>query len=141
PLVTFGYAASAQVRATAFGSQTRFDTPASDFTVALQVAGEHNVRNALAACAAAHALGIAPRAMREGLAAFAGVPGRLQRRAGIGGSLVIDDSYNANPDSMRAAIQVLAAEGARRVLVMGDIGELGARSGAMDAELGAVARE
>jgi UDP-N-acetylmuramoyl-tripeptide--D-alanyl-D-alanine ligase len=147
-IVTFGLAESADVRASVERGersgrlpQVRIVTPVDAFAVMLQVAGEHNVRNALAACAAAHALEIPPHAMQQGLAGFAGVPGRLQRRAGPGKAAVIDDSYNANPESMKAAIRVLAAEPGRRVFVMGDMGELGDEARAMHAEVGAFARE
>jgi UDP-N-acetylmuramoyl-tripeptide--D-alanyl-D-alanine ligase len=139
--LTFGLGAGAQVRAEVSARDVRFRTPAGDFTVALQVAGEHNVRNALAACAAAHALGVPPEAMRAGLASFPGVPGRLQRRHAAPSSWVIDDSYNANPESMKAAIRVLAAERGRKVFVMGDMGDLGAGAAAMHAEVGAFARQ
>ncbi|HET9580478.1 MAG TPA: UDP-N-acetylmuramoyl-tripeptide--D-alanyl-D-alanine ligase [Usitatibacter sp.] len=140
-VVTFGFASSALVRGRFEGSELRVQVPSGAFSVALQVSGEHNARNALAACAAAFALEVPVHSMREGLSAFRGVPGRLQRRRGHGGGTVIDDSYNANPESMKAAIRVLAQEPAPRVLVMGDMGELGAGSDALHAEVGTFARE
>ena len=139
-IVTFGLGTGADVRATAAGPQMRIVTPQDAFAVTLHVAGEHNLRNALAACAAAHALGIPVAAMQQGLGEFPGVPGRLQRRRGPAGAWVIDDSYNANPESMRAAIDVLAAQEGRRVFVMGDMGELGAEAPSMHAEVGEAAR-
>jgi len=139
-IVTFGLSPDADVSATLANGEWRFRTPAGSFAVKLAVAGEHNVRNALCACAAAHALAIPVTAMRSALATFAGVPGRLQRRAGPEGSVVIDDTYNANPESMKAALKVLAAEPGRRVFVMGDMGELGSETRAMHAEVGEFAR-
>jgi len=139
-VITFGFADDADVRATSAGGEWRLRTPAGSFTTVLRVAGEHNVRNALAACAAAHALGVPLDAMRSALAAFAGVPGRLQRRAGPHASVVIDDTYNANPESMKAALDVLAADAGRRIFVMRDMGERGRESLAMHAEVGDYAK-
>jgi UDP-N-acetylmuramoyl-tripeptide--D-alanyl-D-alanine ligase len=141
PILSFGFKPEADVRGAVVPAGWRIATPAGAFIFAPQVRGEHNLRNAMAASAAAVALGIPALTMRAGLAGFGGVAGRLQRRQGPGASLVIDDSYNANPESMRAALRVLAEEPARKVFVMGDMGELGTDSPAMHAEVGAYARE
>jgi UDP-N-acetylmuramoyl-tripeptide--D-alanyl-D-alanine ligase len=109
------------------------------FTIKLSAAGEHNVRNALAACACALAAGIGQDAIVRGLQAFAPVSGRLQRKQAVGGATVIDDSYNANPDSVRAAIDVLAQSAAPRILVLGDMGEVGTQGPEFHEEIGAYA--
>ncbi len=93
--------------------------------IRLAIDGAHNVRNALAAAACASAIGVSPAAIAAGLAAFRPVRGRLARLNSAAGARLIDDSYNANPDSVRAAIDVLAAGAAPRVLVLGDMGEVG----------------
>jgi UDP-N-acetylmuramoyl-tripeptide--D-alanyl-D-alanine ligase len=116
--------------------------------IELAIAGQHNVRNALAAAACCRAIGIAPAAIVAGLAAFRPVAGRLVRQVRADGAVVIDDSYNANPDSVRAAIDLLADlgvgspgdEGSKTVLVLGDMGEVGSQGEAFHAEVGAWAR-
>jgi len=108
--------------------------------VTLRVIGRHAVANGLAAAAAAHALGLSLAEIAAGLVRFSGVPGRLRVRPGRHGARLIDDSYNANPDSVNAAIQVLAELPGRRVLVLGNMAELGADSAALHTQLGEQAR-
>jgi UDP-N-acetylmuramoyl-tripeptide--D-alanyl-D-alanine ligase len=126
------------------GNRLRVDTPVGGFEATLPLLGEHNARNALAATAAAVAANVPLDAIRRGLETFAPVKGRLQVKRAVKGSLagatVIDDTYNANPDSMRAAIDVLAASEAPRVLVMGDMGEVGDQGPEFHREVGAYAR-
>ncbi|MBW0170576.1 MAG: UDP-N-acetylmuramoyl-tripeptide--D-alanyl-D-alanine ligase [Hydrogenophaga sp.] len=103
-------------------------SPAGTATVRLQIAGRHNVRNALAATAAALAAGVSLEAVVRGLNAFEPVGGRsraLALRVGDRAITLIDDTYNANPDSVRAAIDVLAELPAPRLLALGDMGEVG----------------
>ncbi|QYD69510.1 UDP-N-acetylmuramoyl-tripeptide--D-alanyl-D-alanine ligase [Paraburkholderia edwinii] len=127
------------------GRTLRIDTPQGRIDATLQVLGAHNARNALAATAAALAAGVSLDAIKRGLESFGAVKGRLQvKRAVLGalaGATVIDDTYNANPDSMRAAIDVLATRPSPRVLVMGDMGETGDEGPAFHREIGAYAKE
>ena len=115
------------------------------FALQLAAAGEHNVRNALAAIACTLAIGVDVAAIKRGLETFVPVSGRLQRKlatvAGCAGALVIDDTYNANPDSVRAAIDVLAQAGAPRLLVLGDMGEVGNEGSKFHQEIGAYAQQ
>lgn len=124
-----------------YGAQIAVLTPQGEFTANLQVPGVHNVRNALAATAAAVALHIPLAEIASGLEKFGGVAGRLQRKAAMHGAVLIDDTYNANPSSMRAAIDVLAQAPGKRVFVMGDMGELGTDAARFHAETGAFARQ
>ncbi len=119
-------------------------TPAGSCALALRLAGRHNVKNALAAAACALAAGAPLTAIKRGLEAFVPVKGRSQlKSASLHGVRIalVDDSYNANPDSMRAAIDVLAAMRPPRLLLLGDMGEVGARGAEFHAEVGAYARE
>jgi len=112
--------------------------------VTLFMAGAHNAKNALAAAACALAAGAPLSAIRKGLESFEPVKGRSQLKAiERNGRRValIDDSYNANPDSVRAAIDVLATMRAPRAFLLGDMGEVGARGAEFHAEVGAYAKE
>jgi UDP-N-acetylmuramoyl-tripeptide--D-alanyl-D-alanine ligase len=121
-------------------SEITLRTPAGEARATLAIPGLHNVRNALAAAACAHAAGIAPDAIGRGLSAFRPYTGRLQVKRTAQGATLIDDSYNANPDSVRAAIDVLAACPAPTVLALGDMGEVGEHGPAFHREVGAYAK-
>lgn len=131
---------SAQHAADPEGIDLVMQTPGGKIRARLAVPGVHNVRNALAASAAALALSIDPPVIGDGLRNFSGIKGRLQRKRGRMGVVLIDDTYNANPASMRAAIAVLAAVAGRKILVMGDMGELGSEARDHHAALGEVAK-
>jgi len=122
----------------------RAQTPAGPVDYRLHIAGRHNVRNSLAAAACALAAGVPLEAIARGLEAFEPVKGRSRAiPVQIGGRSVtlVDDTYNANPDSVRAAIDVLAELPAPRLLVLGDMGEVGDQGPQFHAEVGQYARE
>lgn len=119
-------------------------TPAGAAAFALHIAGAHNVRNALAATACALAAGCPLEAVVRGLTGFEPVKGRSQLKTLVRGGrsvTLVDDTYNANPDSVRAAIDVLAALPGPRWLVLGDMGEVGDQGPAFHAEVGAYAKQ
>ena len=115
-------------------------TPAGDATLIIDAPGRHNMSNALAAASAALAIGVPLSAVVEGLESFRPVAGRLATLRTASGVTVIDDTYNANPDSVRAAIDVLAAAPPPRWLVLGDMGEVGASGPRFHREVGEYAR-
>src|SRR5690606_24329789 len=128
PRLRFGFGDNVEVTATevtqdAAGSAFLLVTPQGEIAVTLGVAGCHNLRNALAATACTLAAGCPLSAVAAGLNGFTAVQGRMQMQRLGDGTVLIDDTYNANPDSVRAAIDVLAGLPGPRALVLGDMGE------------------
>lgn len=142
---TFGLNSEANVSARytlhAFGSDITIHTPNANIQISLSAAGLHNVRNALAATAATLSIGISTDAIQEGLNTFEPVKGRLQKKVLHQGATLIDDTYNANPDSVRAAIDVLAYAHSPRIFILGDMGEVGDEGVAFHQEIGAYAKQ
>jgi UDP-N-acetylmuramoyl-tripeptide--D-alanyl-D-alanine ligase len=130
----------ASVGAHGFRTHFRLSAPQGSAAIELSLGGAHNVANALAAAAAAAAAGATLEHIAAGLAAVRAVPGRLQFKQSASGAWLIDDSYNANPSSMRAAIEVLATLSGRKWLVLGDMGELGAFAADAHTDIGEFAR-
>lgn len=148
PQLTFALQGEADIRAEAMWLDQHWaltlHTPAGAVSLSLHMAGVHNAKNALAAAACALAAGATLDAIRRGLEAFEPVKGRSQLKTVVlhgQPAALIDDSYNANPDSVRAAIDVLATMRAPRALLLGDMGEVGQRGPEFHAEVGAYARE
>ena len=146
PTLTFALTGPADVTCHAEWTQDHWavllETPAGAVTLQLQVAGWHNVKNALAASACALAAGCPLDAIGRGLEGFAPVKGRSQVKRlsrASGDATLIDDTYNANPDSVRAAIEVLASLPGPRWLVLGDMGEVGDQGQEFHREVGAFA--
>ena len=146
---TFGIeSTSADVRAvdiTVNASQAVTDyrllSKSGETTVRLPLLGEHNVMNALAATACCLSLGIALSAIKAGLEKMHAVKGRLQIKSGPTGVRVIDDTYNANPTSLAAALSVLCGFAGNRLLVLGDMGELGKDANQFHADAGKQAKD
>jgi UDP-N-acetylmuramoyl-tripeptide--D-alanyl-D-alanine ligase len=147
--VSFGLHPDADFRASAIeqrvgadGAELRFvlHSPGGQVPIRLSMAGRHNVQNALAAAAASVSAGATLAAVAAGLESMRNVPGRLRRVAGVKGIGLYDDTYNANPGSVRAAIAFLDSLPGERWLVLGDMAELGDDSAAMHREMGEAAR-
>ena len=128
-------------QSTVDGLQLEMSIDGTCFPIKLSAFGEHNARNAMAAAACALGLGIPLGAIQKGLAEFRPVKGRLQAQQLNQNKTLFDDTYNANPDSVKAAIDVLAGAASPRLLVLGDMGEIGTQGVQLHEEIGAYARE
>ena len=142
-IMTFGFEEGASVKGQYDPGRSRLDIHVGETAVAVQlnVIGEHNAHNALAVAACCHAIGIGSDVIAQGLESFQPVNGRLQRKIAANGANLIDDTYNANPDSVLAAIDVLVRMPSPRVLVLGDMGEVGSEGARFHEEVGIYARE
>jgi len=149
-IATFGVRAEADFKAKdvtqsieggRFATRFTLECPLGRSAIALQAGGAHNISNALAAAAAAAAAGASLEDITAGLADFRAVAGRLQLKAGLRDSWIIDDSYNANPSSVRAGLDVLRTLSGPTWLVLADMAELGAHASDSHADLGRYARE
>lgn len=142
-IVTFGLSEKATIFGKYHQDTGRLDIrlPGQDISVKLAIMGQHNACNALAATACCHAIGIESDVIARGLASFLPVNGRMQRKMALNGAQLIDDTYNANPDSVLAAIDVLAQMPSPRILVLGDMGEVGSQGAQFHKEVGEYARK
>ena len=145
-ILSFGLSAEAEIRASHIESSNdatdfMLHMPGTRFEVHLSLAGKHNVLNACAAAAIASALGISPGQIRQGIEAVLPVGGRLQHVTSASGAVLYDDSYNANPVSVQAAAEFLAAQEGTSWLVLGDMAELGGDAELLHAHTGWVIRE
>jgi UDP-N-acetylmuramoyl-tripeptide--D-alanyl-D-alanine ligase len=123
-----------------FHSRYRIHKPGGALNLSLSLPGEHNLMNALAAVAAAEALGVDNASIGPALQALGPVQGRMQPVSVPSGARLIDDSYNANPDSVRAALDVLRQLPGCRWLVLGDLAELGQDAGQLHLQVGRQAK-
>jgi len=144
-VVTFGLDQPADVSATfaldATGSTIQLRTPQGGISMRLSLLGRHNVANALAATAATQAAGASLADIQAGLEKLKSVSGRLEVTRGLHGARVLDDTYNANPGSLAAGVEVLKSAGGERVLVLGDMGELGEAAAEIHRQVGRLAKQ
>ena len=143
--ISFGFSTAADVYASNINSQiknhqfiTSFDcfTPKGNISIGLKLAGQHNVKNALAAATACLAVGLDLGQIKQGLETLQPVTGRLEPWIGRLGNIIIDDSYNANPNSLKVALQVLEQCSSEAWLILGAFNELGENSVAIHKEMG-----
>lgn len=139
-VLRFGIKMPAEVQGSYHDGCLAVTTPQGGFEVMLPLPGYHNAMNALAATAAAYAVGADLASIRMGLATLQPVPGRLRRIEGLGGILILDDTYNANLGSLKAGLEVLAKQAGIHWLILGDMAELGEAGPAMHREAGEFAR-
>jgi UDP-N-acetylmuramoyl-tripeptide--D-alanyl-D-alanine ligase len=144
-IISFGFASDADVSAAEINSRIENKQFVTSFVlvtaqqtipVSLKLAGQHNVKNALAAAAACLAVGIELKQIKQGLESLNPVTGRLQPWVGHLGNIIIDDSYNANPASLKAALEVLSQCPGESWLILGAFGELGEDSLSIHEQIG-----
>jgi len=143
-IISFGLEQQADVTASWSGSDAiklHMQTPLGECDISLPLQGRHNVMNVLAATAAAIAMGAELEMIKAGLEGIEAVPGRLQLQQGPAGMKILNDTYNANPDSFTAAVDVLVGMPGQKWLVLGDMGELGSEDESIHAECGRVASD
>jgi len=135
--ITFGLTKEATINCKVLDEQTiTILTPKENFDVKINLLGKHNIRNILAACACSYALDIPINIIKKGIEATKPFPGRLEIMDSGSGTIIINDSYNANPTSMREAVDVLASMKGKKILVIGDMAELGNNTYRYHQELG-----
>jgi UDP-N-acetylmuramoyl-tripeptide--D-alanyl-D-alanine ligase len=138
--LSFGLTNAADIKGNLVGNQLAVSTPQGSIQVTLNLLGRHNALNALAAIAGALAIGIALNKIKQGLEQLKPVKGRLASFRTAQGTWLIDDTYNANPSSMEAALKVLADLSGRKIFILGDMGELGADSVQLHEHIGQLAK-
>ena len=136
--ITFGFKKEATINCKVVDEQTiTISTPKENFEAKINLLGKHNISNILAACACSYALDIPINIIKKGIEAAKPFPGRLESFVSSGsGGIIINDSYNANPTSMREAVDVLASMKGKKILVIGDMAELGNNTNKYHQELG-----
>ena len=140
--ITFGFTQEATINCKVLNDQTiTIFTPEESFDVKINLLGKHNIKNILAACACSYALNIPGNVIKKGIEQIKPYTGRLEVINGLGGSVVINDSYNSNPTSMKEAVDVLRSMQGKKILIIGDMAELGDDTNKYHQELGDYIKE